>query len=278
MKVSVITVTYNSSHILSDFIDTLELGREPDFELIIVDSGSDDAAQSEEIARAAGARFIRSGLNVGYGMGSNIGSAAALGEWLVFANPDVAVTSRQLRDLIGIALLNGVQCIGPQVASMDGQPTRSWGRTITPPWRRRSNGYTEKGSLIVAETISGCCMAISAEDFMRLEGFDSTFFMFCEEMDLHRRMGDSGGCIAIASEVVVRTPGGASSLGVTDRWRSVERMVGHTRYVFKHFTRLEGFVAVAYNVLQIGLHSKFRSRRTSFAQFLNGLRRNIEST
>ncbi|BAS10592.1 N-acetylglucosaminyl-diphospho-decaprenol L-rhamnosyltransferase [Arthrobacter sp. Hiyo4] len=268
MSVSIITVTYNSSHILTDFIETLELSKEEDFELIIVDSGSDDAARSEAIGQAAGARVVRNELNVGYGTGSNIGAADASGEWLVFVNPDVSVTSRQLRDLIGIARLNGVQCIGPRVASMDGQPTRSWGRTITPPWRRRNDGYTESGSLIFAETISGCCMAISADAFRRLGGFDSAFFMFCEEMDLHRRLGDSDGRVAIAREVVVRTPGGASSLGVSDRWRSVERMVGHTRYVFKHFSRVEGFVAIAYNLFKIAFQSKFRSRRPASISFL----------
>ncbi|BCW79810.1 hypothetical protein NicSoilC5_18290 [Arthrobacter sp. NicSoilC5] len=121
-------------------------------------------------------------------------------------------------------------------------------------------------------------MALTASKFEALGGFDSDFFMFCEEMDLHRRLKDSGGRTAVSRDVVVETPGGASSLGVTDRWRSVERMVGHTRYMFKHFTYLEGLIAVLTNLSKISIDPRFGDRRLSLRQYFEGIRRSDEST
>lgn len=278
MKISIITVTYNSSHILTEFIDQLRLNGQDESELIIVDSGSDDAEATKIIAQRKGATVVLSPENIGYGRGSNLGAARAQGEWLVFVNPDVSVIHDQLVELVRIGQRNEVHCIGPQVAGIDGRLKVSWGRTIRPPWRKRGSGYTDHGSLIHAETISGCCMAISAEHFRRLNGFDPSFFMFCEEMDLHRRLLDLNGRISVARDVVVRTPGGSSSLGVTDRWRSVERLIGHTRYVFKHFSRVEGCAAIGYNLLKIIFLPKFKRRRTSFVQYSKGLRRNVAGT
>jgi GT2 family glycosyltransferase len=118
-------------------------------------------------------------------------------------------------------------------------------------------------------------MALPASRFRSLGGFDVDFFMFCEEMDLHRRLRESGGRTAIALEVEVHTPGGASSLGVTDRWRSVERMVGHTRYVFKHFSYIEGLIAIMANLSRILVEPRFVARKVSLRQYLAGIRRSF---
>lgn len=275
MKMSIITVAYNSSHILRDFVRRLELDRHQDCELIIVDSGSDDVGLTKEIARDADITLLVSDENIGYGRGSNLGAAEAKGRWLVFVNPDVSVSCEQLLALVSIAEANNLDCVGPRVAGLDGNVKRTWGRTITPPWRRRNRGYVEAGSLILAETISGCCMALPASRFRSLGGFDVDFFMFCEEMDLHRRLRESGGRTAIALEVEVHTPGGASSLGVTDRWRSVERMVGHTRYVFKHFSYIEGLIAIMANLSRILVEPRFVARKVSLRQYLAGIRRSF---
>ncbi|MHC6229963.1 glycosyltransferase family 2 protein [Arthrobacter sp. MMS24-T111] len=278
MRLSLVTVTYNSSHILRDFVRRLDLSNHHDCELIIVDSGSSDAENTIQIAREEGATVLVSDKNIGYGRGSNLGASAATGQWLAFVNPDVSVGFDQLLTLVSIAEAGDLDCVGPQVVGPDGREKMTWGRTIKPPWRQRDRGYSEDGSFIFAETISGCCMALSASKFAALGGFDSDFFMFCEEMDLHRRLKDSGGRTAVTRDVVVETPGGASSLGVTDRWRSVERMVGHTRYMFKHFTYLEGLIAVLTNLSKILVEPRFGSRQLSLRQYFEGIRRSVEST
>lgn len=244
-------------------------------ELIVVDSGSTDRHLTERLVNRIGATFIGSPENIGYGCGSNLGAKYATGSWLVFVNPDVHLTIDDAEQLVAQAKGHQIACLGPTVLDLNGAKKISWGRTITPPWRPRRRNFNLAGNLIYAETVSGCCMAISSDTFHALGGFDEEFFMFCEEMDLHRRLGQQGGKIATTTSVVVQTPGGASSQGVTDRWRSVERMVGHTNYMYKHFTKLEGLIAVLYNITRIVVFYPAKSKRLSIKQFLRGIGRHL---
>jgi len=272
-SLSVVTVTYNSSHILSEFIGRLFSEGESDSELVVVDSGSADLTQTESIVGASNASLIRSNENVGYGRGNNIGVRSATADWVFFVNPDVDVTFAQLHELVLIAEERGLTCVGPVIREEDGSIRSSWGRTVTPPWRRRSTGWREDDGLIFAETISGCCMGLRREDFLSIGGFDESFFMFSEEMDLHRRIGNKGLTIACVKSVAIFTPGGSSSEGVTNRWRLVERAVGHTKYVTKHFSAIEGFAALAFNALSMVGRSSFSPKGESLSQFWRGLRK-----
>jgi GT2 family glycosyltransferase len=274
MRLAVVTVTYESSHLVEGFLAKLRSDGSDDCEVIVVDSGSSDSQRSKDMALRAGATFSPSETNVGYGTGSNIGAALASSEWLFFVNPDVEVTMAALRELVTIAEERGVACIGPVIEEPNGSIRRTWGRTVTPPWRKRGSGWREEEGLIVAETISGCCMGIRKRDFEALGGFDERFFLFSEEMDLHRRMANAGMTTACATAIHASTPGGGSSDGVSSRWRLSERAVGHTNFMFKHFTRAEGMVAVLYNLSRIILDSSFSPRTESFAQYWHGIRRN----
>lgn len=267
-----VTVTYNSSHVIAQFVQTLQSAPVEGCDLIIVDSGSVDAAETAQIAEAEGVKFVASPTNLGYGGGSNLGAEAASSKWVFFVNPDVNVTFAQLETLARAAEDNGLTCVGPTVVEDDGSIRTTWGRTVTPPWRRRSRGWDERGELIVAQTISGCCMGLELERFKQLGGFDESFFMFSEEMDLHRRISLAGGVVACVKTVQVTTPGGGSSLGVTNRWRLVERAVGHTRYVRKHFSPPEAGAAVAANVMRILTASGFKPRLESLRQYRRSLR------
>ncbi|AUI51859.1 glycosyltransferase family 2 protein [Arthrobacter crystallopoietes] len=273
---TVVTVTYNSSHIIGDFIEKMGFENGSDTRLIIVDSGSDpeDARRTKAIADQYGAEFILSRENIGYGAGSNIGARLAKSDWLLFINPDVAISLDQCAALVTHAQDGGVDCLGPRVLDTNGRLKISWGRTITPPWRTRPSGISShRNGLSITETISGCCMAIRRDVFDRLNGFDENFFLFCEEMDLHRRLNDVGGVVALTDKVEVITPGGASSTGVSERWRHVERAVGHTNYMRKHFFRLEGWIAVIYNILRIAVQPRFRPMLMSLRQYNKGIRR-----
>lgn len=274
---SIISVTYNSSHIIAEFLNNLALPAAPDCEVIVVDSGSQDWKLTASIVEKAGHRFVRSSRNVGYGAGSNLGANMATGAWLLFVNPDVQMSYETAVRLVSVAQEHDVTCIGPTVLNEEGVSKRSYGRTVTPPWRRRTQGFRTVNNLIYAETISGCCMAVHSGDFHRVGGFDERFFMFCEEMDLHRRLTDTKSVVATSLEVTVTTAGGASSKGVTEHWRLVERMVGHTNYIFKHFTVIEGWLAIGYNLAKICILPGYSSRRESYGQFFRGVRGIFES-
>lgn len=269
--ISLLTVTHNSSLILESFLATLDENRLPGDEVIIVDSGSDDIDSTRAIASAHGARLLELRENVGYGVGTNLGADIATNQWLAIVNPDVEATFAKLRTLVEIADSRNISCLGPSIAAPDGARVPVVRGTIRPPWRRTEPRRSAFGSETTSDSISGCCMVIRVSDFREASGFDPYFFMFAEEMDLHKRLWDAGKTVATTAVVTVITPGGGSSSSASARWAATERDVAHVRYIRKHFSALEAAIDLLWRYMLIARKDVYQPRRESFSQLTRGV-------
>ena len=94
--ISLIVVTYNSAHLLPAFAAALDADTQaPAYELIIVDNASHD----QPWLVMPHAQWLRLPHNVGFGQACNRGTAQASGDYFVFLNPDVIVTTGWLQHL-----------------------------------------------------------------------------------------------------------------------------------------------------------------------------------
>ncbi|GEA89833.1 glycosyltransferase family 2 protein [Cellulomonas cellasea] len=266
-RLSVVTVTHDSAHVLPTFFAAL--GTAPDgCEVVVVDSGSREPETVRALAEGAGARFVAAGRNVGYGSGSNRGAAVAHGEWLAFVNPDVEISWTSLLRLADLGQERGLTCVGPQLEDGLGRDVPSGHPFMRPPWVRRSTAPRAHGPVSVTDVVSGCALVVRRADFVAVGGFDESFFMFAEEHDLQRRVHDAGGTVGVAREVRARTVGGASSESVSRRWSVAERSVGHVRYMRKHHGRLVGALDLAYRLVLALVRTDQRPAAASLAQIL----------
>jgi len=222
----VITVTFSPGDTLTTFLDTLATATTRPYEVVMADNGSTDGAP--EAADAAGrARLVRTGGNVGYGSGANCGAEGATGEWLIVANPDIEWTPGCIDELLAVAARRpraGV--LGPRIVTTDGRlyPSSralpSLGRGVghalfgwfwpSNPWTRsyrRETGDPVEG---VTGWLSGSCMLLRRDVFESLGGFDPSYFMFFEDVDLCERIGRAGWEVLYAPSAVVRHIGGHS--------------------------------------------------------------------
>lgn len=278
MRLTIVTVTHNSSHVLPSFLESLNLDQVGESaHLVLVDSGSDDPSAVRSAALACGAHFIDAQANVGYGSASNIGAIGAESEWIAFVNPDVSVAAQDLLRLCGAAEANGLAAIGPTILLPGGGTETNVRSLIVPPWRRRTRRTLVKATplsedILRCASVSGCCLVVETEAFASVGGFDPRFFMFAEEIDLQARLGKRGHVIGMSSSVFVESPGGASSEGVTPRWGNTQRLASHVLYVDKHFTRLEGLVDLGWRTLQVLSDRRYFPRRTSLRQLFAEVR------
>ena len=270
IPISVIVVTHDSSLVLEDFLEQLGSGRELDDEIIVVDSGSSELGAIETTVRNHDAELLAYRLNIGYGAASNRGAEVAKNAWLAFVNPDVETSVDDFRSLAEEASSHGISCLGPKIVDTAGIPIQVSGRTISPPWRASDVSFTPSGSLTYVESISGCCMLMPASTFRELGGFDEFFFMFCEEIDLHKRIRERGGTVAMTASICVRTPGSGSSSTTSRRWSMTERAVAHVRYTYKHFGLWAGLTDLLWRCMRILWGGEFRPRLVSFRQFFVG--------
>ena len=103
-RVAVAIVTWNSADLVAEAIRSVPDG----VPVVVVDNGSKDG--SADAARAAGARVIEAGANLGFGPACNLGAeATAPSDTVLFLNPDAA-------------LLDGTACLEALLAALDGDP------------------------------------------------------------------------------------------------------------------------------------------------------------
>ncbi|HEX6687126.1 MAG TPA: glycosyltransferase family 2 protein [Solirubrobacterales bacterium] len=205
---SVLIVAWNSREELGRSLPALlpELG-EGD-ELIVVDNDSGDGTAEAVAALAPSARIVRSGGNVGFAAGCNLGAAQARGDLLVILNPDAAA-----RPGFGEAIRRpwleerGWAAWQALVADGDGTAINSAGNPVHFTgivWaggHGRPIGEAPPAGEVAA--LSGACLAIPRRTWEVTGGFPEHFFLYHEDVDLSLRLRLAGGALGIEPAAVV---------------------------------------------------------------------------
>ncbi len=169
------------------------------------------SAELRERVLEAGARYIFTGENLGYGSGHNIAlkENLATAEYQLVLNPDVAFEPEVLAALY--QFMNSHPEVGlvmPKVLHPDGSEQRLCKRLPTPfdliarrflgvrssRWLKdRLDGY-ELRQLDLSKTrevpcLSGCFMLMRSSVLEQSGPFDERYFMYMEDVDLCRRIG-----------------------------------------------------------------------------------------
>jgi hypothetical protein len=116
---------------------------------------------------------------------------------------------------------------------------------------------------------SGACLLVRRDALERLGGFDEGFFMYCEDVDVCRRLRDSGNLVFYTPDAVCTHVGGASA----PRDSLVPELArSRIRYARKHFGRGPAaayHIGVALNALTHVLAGRNSASRRGHAQALS---------
>jgi hypothetical protein len=194
---AVVVVTHNSAGHLHELIDGV-LGQLRDGdELVIVDNLSTDS--SSTIARAAGdrVRVIDSGRNDGFGAGCHIGARATATPLLLFLNPDCVPEPgciEALRDAAAEQPAWGAWqaavLLPDSSINTDGGVVHyigiGWAGDCGAPASALPAGPVEVGFP------SGAALTIRRPVWDELGGFDPSYFLYVEDLDLGLRLWLAG--------------------------------------------------------------------------------------
>jgi N-acetylglucosaminyl-diphospho-decaprenol L-rhamnosyltransferase len=224
----VVVVTWNSGEVLPEFLSTLAAATSAPYDVVLVDNAS-PAGPPEA---PEGVTLLEAGGNLGYGKGANLGASGFDGDWLVVANPDVAWEPGALDDLLAAAeRWPRAGCLGPAIRTRDDRlypsarafPSlgRGLGHAVVGPFWP-SNPWTrsyraELGTPVEGTTgwLSGSLMLLRREAFEQVGGFDPKYFMYCEDMDLCRRLAEAGWQNVYVPSAVITHVGGHATRGVS---------------------------------------------------------------
>jgi GT2 family glycosyltransferase len=239
-RMSIIVVNYRTARITCDCLAAVR--REVaagSYELIVVDNASGDDSVARIRAAHPDIQLITAERNGGFGAGNNLGVAAAVAPHLILLNSDAILGGDTPNRMVDFLEAHpDVACVGPRIDLPDGtrQPKVCGNRPS--PWRatmqsfglsrlsRLWHGFDGIDAEGVAERvtrvgwISGVCMAMRTADYRAVGGFDTAFFMYCEDIDLCMRLERSCGRVVHVDDWPVMHLGGASSTTVDKRVRN----------------------------------------------------------
>jgi N-acetylglucosaminyl-diphospho-decaprenol L-rhamnosyltransferase len=207
--VDVVVVSYNSRDHLAEAVR--DLSAVEDFHVVVVDSASTDGTlTSVDDLPVSTIALTR---NRGFGHACNVGFRHGDAPFVLFLNPTaddrIAAAAPRIVDEDG-ALDYSMRRF-PRLRTTFAQafflhrvlPRAEWSDELV----RDRGAYSSPGS---PDWVSGACILVKRSVLDRLQGFDEHFFMYCEDIDLCRRIRDLSLEIAFDPEATVVHEGGAS--------------------------------------------------------------------
>jgi len=263
-KVSIVVVNFNSGAYLERCLRSL-LCSDISLEICVVDNCSSDSSFEKiqtlknRIEKDTHSLIeIRNEKNLGFSCAVNIGTAATHSDYLLVLNPDCFVhphTVRLLRD--ALISSNNAGIVGPLVFNENG--TEQVGCRRNEPTLYRSavkalglsrwfNGVDLRykpipNEIVRVDAVSGCAMMFRRDRFDKIGGMDERYFLHCEDLDVCRRMRDSGHDVCFVPTVSLFHQQGVSG-GASNQLIEHLKHEGMMTYYLEHYGRNKSFAVL----------------------------------
>jgi hypothetical protein len=240
-------------------IRTIESLREADLygrtEVIVVDNASQDDSRSIVTTRFPEVAWIGLKHNIGFGKACNVGAQSAHGKYLLLLNPDTLVSKNTLSacaDFFAQHPEAGI--MGPKIINPKGKLQPACRRSFPSPMvafyrltglsklfpkskllGRYNLNYLDPEAMAEVDAVSGSFMFMPLALFRECNGFDETFFMYGEDLDLCWRVREKGRRVWYnpATQIVHFKGRSASKLAWRSRKAFYEAMIIFSRK-YKH--------------------------------------------
>jgi N-acetylglucosaminyl-diphospho-decaprenol L-rhamnosyltransferase len=225
-----VVVNHNAGPLLLECVESLladdSAGSPP--EIVVVDNASTDGSDAALEAKHPDVVLIRPGANLGYARAANLGIAATSAGVVAVLNPDTTVVRGVGGTLVQrFAREPRLGAIGPWISNPDGSryPSARTAPSTTDAIGHAllgrvapHNAFTRTYRQLDADPdaprsvdwVSGAAIWLRREALDTTGGWDERFFLFFEDMDLCRRLGEDGWDVVYEPAGRVRHVVGAS--------------------------------------------------------------------
>ncbi|WP_427454607.1 glycosyltransferase family 2 protein [Litorimonas sp. WD9-15] len=250
--ISVVMVSYMTGPALMESILAVLADRDI-HELIVVDNGNTEPSRarlSELTANRHRVSFIQGHGNIGFARACNYGARMATGHYILFLNPDAIIAKGSARELA-----NAGDCLvqpwitGGLLRDIEGKEQRGGRRAaLTPtsalvgflPFLEKLPGLRSvhregdpmPDAPIQIETVSGACLMTDRPSFDKMGGFDESYFLHVEDIEICRRARQMGGQVGFVPGATVMHYGSTSN--VPRIWIEGEKLKGFLRYFWNY--------------------------------------------
>lgn len=266
----IVIVNWNSGKQLRECLDSIKDVNCTSFKVdkvVIVDNNSTDNSIDllSENNYEYNLCIIKNEYNAGFGKACNQGAAKCESEYLLFLNPDTKLFENSLNGIMSFCQEQGedLGVTGLQLIDEEGHVARTcryfpkkadriWkilGLTRVFPSLSNEMLTWDHNDLKEVEQIMGAFFIVRNKVFKELKGFDERFFVYYEEVDLCKRIKDSGYKNLFYPNSQVFHQGGGTSNQVKDM-RLFYSLRSWLKYEEKHNGKFAAFMALIIEMLE----------------------------
>lgn len=247
-NITFIIVSFRSSHIIEKCIKSIN----PKIKIIIVENSNNIQVKDYLENKFLNVQVIIAKKNLGYGKGNNLGISKVDTQYAFILNPDAILEENSLEKFYKaqIFLKDDFTILAPNLFNNYG-------------YFLNSNKNINK-EILEVDYVKGFAMLINLKKIHPKDLFDENFFLFLEEIDLCKRIKQSGGKIFVIQNSKIHHLGKQASENILniELCRNWHWMWSLFYYNYKHFG-----IITAYRVAIIRFFSSIFKLFFSFVFF-----------
>ena len=204
-KVSIIIPSKNHADILKQCIDSIYKNTDyENFEVVVVDNGSDDENKKkiEDLLGVYGAKYVYFKDSFNFSLMCNVGAKKSDGEYVLFLNDDIEIVQRDwLSRMLGQAQQRNIGAVGAKLLYPDTDMIQHVGISVIRPGPVHNfmRMHDEEPTYMYLNwtdydcvAVTGACMLMSKEHFNMAGGFDESFPVAYNDVELCMRLVEHG--------------------------------------------------------------------------------------
>jgi GT2 family glycosyltransferase len=213
MQLSIIIVNYNVKYFLEHcLLSVIKACKNVAVEILVVDNNSTDGSKEYLEPKFSNVRFFWNTQNLGFGKANNFALPFAKGEYILFLNPDTIVPEDCFTNCLAF-FENHANCGALGVRMIDGAGNflKESKRSLPSPsagffkmfgfaemfpsskfFAQYYAGHLPEKENNKVDVLAGAFMMLSKKAISLTNGFDESFFMYGEDIDLSYRIQKAG--------------------------------------------------------------------------------------
>jgi len=255
IDLSIIIINYRTPTLTVRCIESIANISTLNYEIIVIDNHSEDHSTQYIRSKFQTIQIIENYENEGFGRANNLGASIAKGQHLLFLNSDILIKNGTIEYCVNFLKTNSrIGAMGCQLRNEDGSIQKSTytnvGKLKSILFRSILISYFFHERKSEIEGVMGAFFLMPAKIFHEVNGFDTDFFMYGEELELCQRIIKKGYSIVSTTDVeAIHKHGGSSNgsdWGSKQNWLSTALLFYKTNglggYFIYHFFQIAVFL------------------------------------
>ena len=262
-NITFVVVTYRSQNVIHRCIKSID----SKIKIVVIENSNNFFIKKELEKKYSNVKVIMSGKNLGYGRGNNLGLKKVKTQYAFIINPDAYLDKNTLPEI-----KKSIHQLNDDFSIMAPNLKTNFGYFL----KKQKNKIVNKNFFQV-DYVEGFAMLLNLKKIKFNNFFDKKIFLFLEEIDLCKRIKDSGGKIYIINNAKIyhsAKKGSGEDLEI-DLCRNWHWMWSLCYYNVKHFGLFKAYcvtvnklISSLYRFILATLSFNSKKRKINFYRIL----------